>query len=430
MANTLKELKFTDLSKAQQEAFSAVKVGKSVCITGPGGTGKSQLGHYIIDNVEGIAATSSTGISAVLLGARTLHSFVGCGLCDEPVDTIVANIEKKRHVTKRLRAAKVLYIDEASMIDGKTFDKMYEIIERIRNSGYIKCKKLQYVFVGDFLQLSPISEENGFIFESVAWKKINPEVFYLTEVFRQKNEDFVKALHKIRVGNIDEDVKNLIDYGINNVAPNTLEIKPIILHTHNRMVDEENMRHYSLLKGREETYTCQDFGHEDILKMLDKNAPVPRKLSLRCGAMVMAASNIDVEAGIANGSQGVVKSFSPSGLPIVKFANGVELEVDYETWEIKQLNEERSKIAGKNVYDVIGSRRMVPLRLAYSISVHRSQGQTFDLVRADLSNCFAWGQFYTAMSRVKTKEGLYLDGADLSKIKAHPKALKFYENNK
>lgn len=425
----LKTLTYEDLSDKQKLAFKYLKDGHNVGLHGCAGSGKSALLNFAKDNLNGVVITGTTGISAISVKGRTIYSFAGVQLAQEDKDYLLEKVLLKKHVCARIRAAKILVIDEIGFLDAETFDKIHHVIEGVREKGW-KKSKLQYLLTGDFAQLNPVnSEEKGLAFESKAWAKIAPKIVNFDKIFRQTDKTFTDVLNKIRFGQVDDDVVALIERAKNNKRP-TGDIEPITIFTKNIDVDKYNKTRYDQLTGIEKTYYATDFGHEDVLKMLDKNCPAAKVLSLKVGCQVCCIANVDLDNEVANGSLGIVTGFSAAGRPIVKYKNGHQMEMEYHSWEITELDHVQTELKGKNVYKVVGSRSALALKVAYCSTAHRAQGQTFECARMDLSQVFGFGMVYSSVSRVKSEDGLYITNCDISKIRAHPKVIQFYRDNK
>ena len=408
------------MNPEQETAYADMVEGKSLFITGGGGVGKSYLIKKFYENNKfGTFMTSTTGISALDIGGQTLYSFLGIGLGQDTLEDLVKKLKKYRKV-KIWKSIKTLVIDEISMLCPTLFDKL-EAVARILRKNEKPFGGIQLILTGDFCQL-PCINGNNFCFEATSWDRCIEKTHYLKKIVRQSDAKFIEILEDVRIGAVTPKVKKtlesrMIEFDVKR------DIVPTILYTHNAQVDSINQtrlkrlidvnKHsevYKLEKKVDPTY----FGTVIIPSNLVEN------LTLTVGAQVMLTINIDVINGLANGSRGVVTGFTEdTRLPIVKFLSQTQSKtVQYYT----NIIEEK----GKFCY----SYSQVPLKLAWAITVHKSQGMTLDLVETDLSRVFEYGQAYVCLSRIKSLEGLYIKDIDYKRIKCHPKALEYYEKLK
>jgi len=426
------------MNRGQESAFNAVQEGKSIFLTGPGGTGKSYLIHRIFESTgfgitpREIALTALTGCAALLLHpkAKTIHSWAGIGLGKEPVSVLVKNIRKMRNAVKRWMSTDVLIIDEISMMTAELFEKLEEIARKVRRIDR-PFGGLQIVLVGDFFQLPPVadSQETQFIFESPVWKSMALQTCEWTEIVRQADPVFQGILNEARKGNLSpaslKILKKRMRLDINGQA-----IKPTMLFTRRAEVDLINMSHLKKLEGDRQTFKAttrflpsvtvpaDDMFLQKAIRALDMNSSYTETLTLVIGAQVMLLINKNPGEGLVNGSRGVVVGFETVDaklLPVVQFRNGLKMPIEYNTWEVG---------------DFPGvMRSQIPLRLAYAITIHKAQGATLDCALIDVGDrTFEYGQAYVALSRLKDLEGLYIHDIDASAFRAHPKVLEFYES--
>lgn len=416
------------LSEEQKQAIYAIEDGDSIFVTGSAGTGKSFLLQYLRRNYlgAGLHITASTGIAAINIGGQTLHSWSGIGLGNMPLEVTIQNLfsAKFSKLRRRIKNAKMLAIDEISMISGVTFDLLDGVFKAVRGNEQ-PFGGLQMILFGDFLQLPPVEKtgEVNFCFASEAWKNLNPRTFILKKVFRQQDQEFVNLLDNIRFGNIDESDMNLLKSRINLSDINS-HIKPTLLVTHNAQVDLINQQELKKIPEISKFFTADFIGDQAKFDFLRKNCLAYERLELKVGSQVMMLKNTYQKDGIINGSLGIIRGFSDKKeYPIVEFQNGKKLTIAPEEWALEKFDEE------KRAATIEAQMIQIPLILSWAITIHKSQGMTLDKVRCDLSKVFVDGQIYVALSRVKTIEGLYIEGLDFRRIKANKEVVEFYQKN-
>ncbi len=396
------------LSPTQEKALELIESGQNLFITGGAGTGKSFLLSYLKDRYKSeLHVTASTGIAAVNVGGGTLHSWACLGLGDRPVSDIVKFITSKRgkkHLT-RLQSVEKLAIDEVSMIRSDLFDKLDQVLQRVRDSN-LPFGGVQLLLFGDFLQLPPVVKpqeglfDMPFCFQADAWFSAEVKTHLLEQTHRQKDDHFIGLLDRLRYGNpTQEDWETLTGYQHREVYS---AIQPTILTTHNYKADQINQAHLAELEGEEKVFHWQETGDEKHIQFLKKNCLASPQLVLKEGAQVMMLKNTFAEEGIVNGSIGIVEEFTEFDIPVVRFNNGVLKEIRTEEWAVEEFNEDEGKVIKA------ATVLQFPLRLAWAITVHKSQGMTLDAIECDLEDCFVGGQIYVALSRLKSIDGLYL----------------------
>jgi ATP-dependent DNA helicase PIF1 len=402
-----------ELRDKQKKALKYLLDGYNVMLTGLSGSGKTYvLEKFVSLSSKKIGVTSLTGVSALLINGKTLHSYLGLGLVTGSVDQLVTKIKNNKYgypLTKKKiwETLEILIIDEVSMLSCELFDKI-DIIGQILRENNKPFGGIQIILSGDFLQL-PVIKNDKFCFESNNWNKNIDYCIFLDEIIRQKDTNFQKCLNEIRIGNITNEVKQILDNRTNVELKNEYGIKPSILFTHNKDVNDINEYELENLKPK------YIYEYNVKLQYCKKNITnAPDKLELCVGAQVMHLVNT---TDLVNGSRGVVIGFNEEKLPIVKFLNGIIKVIDYYEWKI---NDDDSVIKQ--------TISQLPLKLAWCFTIHKIQGSTLDYVHLSLSDSFEYGQVYVALSRVKTLDGLNIIDIDYSKIKAHPKALNFYKN--
>ena len=403
----------------QKEALDILKSGYNVFLTGAPGAGKTFLVNKYIDYLRkegvGVSITASTGIAATHMGGTTLHSWSGMGIREDLAERDIELIANKGYLRRKIKETDVLIIDEISMIKPTQFDAVNKICQYARRSSR-PFGGIQVVCSGDFFQLPPVEKDlpvqaggnrTKFVVEADIWKKMEMKVCYLDEQFRTKDKKLTKILNYIRENKAKES-KDLLFAEHKKAKP--LKHAPTKLYTHNVDVDSINSTELAKIKGQEFYYQMTSRGHEIVIENLKRSCLAPQRLVLKKGAEVMFLKN-NFEAGYVNGTQGRVVDFVAADLPVVQTNEGKKITVKYADWVIED---------GKTI--VAGISQM-PLRLAWAITVHKSQGMNLDTAEIDLSKCFLEGMGYVALSRLRTLKGLKLMGINDLAFRVNPQAL-------
>jgi hypothetical protein len=411
----------------QQEALSILKTGANVFLTGEPGSGKThtinQYADYLRSKDIEASITASTGVAATHLGGMTIHSWSGIGIKTKLDKRDLGKIVSNEYITKRVRRAKVLVIDEVSMLSPETLSMVDAICREIKQSSD-PFGGIQVVLVGDFFQLPPVvkfeAEDNGqgelidepsarFAYDSPAWKQANPTVCYLTEQYRQDDRDFLAILSAIRRNAFDSN--HLCRIETRKISRHEAPDGVPKLFSYNVDVDRVNNEILAKLSGGPREFIMSSEGPNALVAALQKGCLSPEKLVLKIGAAVMFTKNNQKE-GFVNGTLGTVLGFDKeSGCPIVKTRNERRIEVQPMDWTVEENGKVRAKIV------------QMPLRLAWAITVHKSQGMSLDEAVIDLSNVFEFGQGYVALSRVRRLSGLHLLGWNEHAFQVHPEVL-------
>lgn len=429
------------MNTQQCAAFETVKSGKNIFLTGPAGSGKSYLIREITEWSASvgkkIGVTALTGCAALLLSnkAKTLHSWAGVGLGRESADVLAASVLKNVTAKKRWKQTQILIIDEISMMTPDFFEKLDVIGKRVRGST-LPWGGIQLVLCGDFFQLPPVvrgisGEHAGpgrFAFEAAAWKSAGLVSVVLTKIERQIDPEFQTLLNECRIGSPSAKSIDLLK-SRQGLDWKSKLIRPTLLFSRNADVDVINEKNVVALAQPLRKYDAKTDIRPDPMMMrndiptgelleryvgkLDNDANYAPHLELCKGCQVMLLVNKDIEAGLVNGSRGVVVDFRGDGVPIVQFLHGDPIVVDYHDW---QSNDSPA------VW-----RLQIPLRVAYAITIHKSQGATLDCALIDIGkSTFECGQAYVALSRVRDLSGLYVWNLEPSRIIAHPTVVDFY----
>lgn len=400
----------------QKQALRILKTGANVFLTGQPGSGKTytinQYVEWLRQNGVEPAITASTGIAATHIGGVTIHSWSGIGINDYMDDEDIAELVKKPWIREKIGYAKVLIIDEISMLDAKTLDLVDRVCRKAKFEKDIPFGGIQVILVGDFFQLPPVSKTNQakFVFKSEAWEKLNPKICVLHEQHRQEDAEFLEILTAMRNG---KHTKKHIDR-LNKCVKKGSE-KPITkLFTHNGDVDVLNNNELKKIPLELKSFGMEETGVPVLCVMLKKNCLSPEVLKLKVGALVMFTRN-NFEEGYVNGTLGEVIGFekNDSGHPIIETTDGRRITPGYEEWAVKSSN-------GKSNVAAI---KQIPLRLAWAMTVHKSQGMSLDSASIDLGKAFEYGQGYVALSRVRSLEGLHLEGLNEKALMMHPEVV-------
>jgi ATP-dependent exoDNAse (exonuclease V) alpha subunit len=430
----------------QADALSILKTGANVFLTGEPGSGKTHTINQYISYLRscGIepAITASTGIAATHVGGFTIHSWSGIGIKNKLTEYDLDVISQNKNVVRRISGAKVLIIDEVSMLSATTLSMVDAVCREVKRN-FEPFGGMQVVLVGDFFQLPPIQKRSvsdedqssfidmdakvssGFAYESSVWEKAKFVICYLSEQHRQEDSDFLEFLSAIRSQCVEEKHKELLR---KRCTPKPKE-KITQLYSHNINVDSINDSELSKLKVDTKIFEMESKGRDVLVLALKRGCLSPERLVLKVGAEVMFTKNdIGQFAGSShrkyvNGTRGVVTGFDKNNnYPIIKIHSGRSVVVEPAEWRIE------------DGIRVLARITQIPLRLAWAITIHKSQGMSLDSAHMDLSQTFEYGQGYVALSRVRSLSGLYLAGLNDRALEIHPevfeKDLEFKEKSK
>ncbi|MBI4272801.1 AAA family ATPase [Candidatus Uhrbacteria bacterium] len=411
----------------QSHALSVMKTGAHVFLTGEPGSGKTYTANeyvtYLRRTGSECAVTASTGIAATHIGGMTIHSWSGIGVKTKLEKRDIDAIAKTRYVSSRVKKARTLIIEEISMLPATTLLSVDAVCRKIKQNP-LPFGGIQVIFVGDFFQLPPIIRSETaqsaqgrlikesplrFAYESTVWKEMQPRVCYLTEQHRQDDKDYLSVLSAIRSNDFKEGhlrilQKRKIEYA---AAPQGVPK----LFSHNSDVDHVNNEILSTLPARSRVFSMSSSGHPAIVSFLEKSCLSPAELHLKIGAAVMCTKNNQKE-GFVNGTLGTIEEFDQkTGYPSVRVRGGRLIDIEPMDWVVEEGGEIRAKIT------------QLPLRLAWAITVHKSQGMSLDAAVVDLSSVFEFGQGYVALSRIRRLAGLYLLGWNERAFQVHPEVL-------
>lgn len=401
----------------QKQALAVMMNGANVFLTGAPGAGKTYVLNQFIKRAERagkrVAVTASTGIAASHLGGTTIHSWSGLGIIDNLSPEDLSRFGSAGRLVKRYNSVDVLVIDEVSMLHGQRLNMVNQLAKILRGSD-LPFGGLQVVLVGDLFQLPPVSRGPGpvdFVHLSEAWSDLNPQICYITEQHRQQGSDqLLEFLEAMRLNEVTEERGEVIAGRI-GMIPGEDEVVTR-LYSHNIDVESINQKHLAAIPERSKTYLMKTKGSKAKIEQLSKGLLTPEILELKVGAEVMFVAN-NFAQGFVNGSLGRVIAFSKAGNPIVRLTNNRLITVEPHSWSLSEDGLTRAEVI------------QLPLRLAWAITIHKSQGMSLDAAEVDLSRAFTPGMGYVALSRVRSIDGLYLKGLNVMALNLHPDVHEF-----
>lgn len=408
----------------QDEALNILKTGANVFLTGEPGSGKTHTINayvrYLREHGIEPAITASTGIAATHIGGMTIHAWSGIGVRTAITEHDLDHLMQNERTVKRIRRAHVLIIDEVSMLGARTLAMVEVVCRHVRDNTHA-FGGLQVVLVGDFFQLPPIVGKDDryettidvdgpsdslsqFAYQSSAWRALNPIVCYLSEQHRQEDSGFLDILSGLRSGTVTALHRStLSSRRIKEKAPAGITQ----LFSHNADVDRINDAALAEVDAPAKHFHMQTHGSAAMVAPLVRTCLSPEDLALKVGARVMFTKN-DPQGAYVNGTTGTVVGFRSDSYPLVETTLGALVGVEPVDWSLESEGRVLAKIT------------QVPLRLAWAITVHKSQGMSLDAAVMDLSRAFEYGQGYVALSRVRTLEGLHLIGLNERALQVHP----------
>ena len=392
------------------------ETNENVFLTGKAGTGKTTFLKYLIDHCsKNIVVTAPTGVAAINAGGVTLHS-----LFQLPFEPFLPTAASKEELVRKIRLNSVrqnimrkmelLVIDEISMVRCDVLDAVDTILRSVRRRHDMPFGGVQLLYIGDLHQLQPVAQNHEwqilqeyytspFFFDSNAASEQQPLLIELNKVFRQKEEFFIKLLNKVRTNNMTEEDFEILHERYNpGFRPNE-EDHYITLTSHNKQASAINEKKLNEIISPEYKFEAEI---EDLFP--ENNYPAENELILKVGAQVMFLKNDTIQKRYFNGKIGVVKFLDHE--EIIVECDGLEINVGQEVWENSRyvLNREDGKLQ----QEIVGTFTQYPLRLAWAITIHKSQGLTFDKVMIDAGQAFSSGQVYVALSRCTNLDGIVL----------------------
>lgn len=390
--------------------------GNSVFLTGPPGAGKTYVLNRFIKTMQKrhktVAVTASTGIAATHIGGMTIHSWSGLGVRESLSEWDRERLQSNAQLVKRYNAADVLVIDEVSMLHGHRLDLVNEACKLLRKNE-LPFGGLQVILVGDLFQLPPVNrggEMVDFAHMSAAWQELNPKVCYITEQHRQQNDALLDLLQAMRRGDVNEMHEELLRERLERQPE---EGEPVTrLYSHNMDVESINQQHLAAIDSQTKLFVMQTKGATAKVEQLVKSVLAPEALELKVGAEVMFVAN-NFAQGFVNGSRGRVTGFKGNSPVVELLSNGREVVVEPHTWTLEEDGRKKAEVS------------QLPLRLAWAITIHKSQGMSLDAAEIDLSRSFTPGMGYVALSRVRSIDGVYLKGINNLALAMHPQIYEF-----
>ncbi|GMH65264.1 hypothetical protein TrRE_jg7594 [Triparma retinervis] len=442
------------LNAEQLAAESLTLNGDNIFITGAAGTGKSHLLRHLITSLKlkygdesAIAITAPTGIAATNVSGVTIHSWAGVGLAKGLPEEVVKKVMNSAQACERWRTCKVLVIDEVSMLDNQLFEKLDAVGRTVRKTPHFAFGGIQLILTGDFFQLPPVgigSWGKKFAFQSNVWGSCNMQIVLLKTVVRQEGDQaFIRLLNEFRLGNASP--SSLAALALCSVAKKPFHndgVLPTRLYCTNAKVDDENRDRLEQLPGHSISFEAGDIfraneggtsaeGRKKLLALIGKKTP--SSLKLKVGAQVVLTVNRP-SLGLVNGSRGVVVGLAQKHKIYEgdKEAFGVaagEYDLPLVQWDDGQVSPVKPSVFYQRLaQEGSVNRTQVPLKLAWALTVHKSQGMTLSQVTLLLADAFEFGQAYVALSRCTSLAGMWLSGPDITAkaIKAHPDVILFY----
>ena len=423
--------KDNDEDNAYLKVLALLQNGGNVFLTGFAGTGKSYILNKLKEKLKKkLTITSTTGIAAVNVKGQTLHSWAGVGLCRNTISNTVEKIRGRKTQLNQILKCKILAVDEISMLNIEAFEYINEVLKAIR-----ECDKpfggIQVLFIGDFFQLPPVSKEENlerrYCFDSPVWEELELKNVVLKKNYRQSEENFITALAHMRENCLNENDIKLLQGRCTEL--DTYETNILHIFSTNEEANQYNSVKFNMIDEPIRIFTASDGVYRGtklvsenltesenyILEIFSKNCRAEKDIPLKLGARVMLLVNMDFNKGLINGACGTILEFSENSI-LIKFDNGITAPIPKHKFEYYYNDR------------VVAERLQYPLKLAYGITIHKSQGMTLDKLVVDCSRIFERGQAYVAMSRVKTLDGLFIKNFEEEKVLVDSRVAKFYEN--
>lgn len=420
-----------DTNKENLQFYLASQVvnytGCNLFLTGKAGTGKTTFLKQLKETTtKNTVVLAPTGVAAINAGGVTIHSFFQLPFgpylpVDSPIFaerqatdrySLIKNLRLGKPKIELIRSLDLLVIDEISMVRADVLDAIDEVLRHYRKNPHEAFGGVQMLFIGDLFQLPPVAGDeewallrevykSPFFFHSKAIEKSRPLFIELKKVYRQSEQDFLELLNNIRHNSLTAKDWQMLQFLQQNQLTYT-DSKPITLTTHNYMADQINKQELSKLPGK-------SFVYKGVIEgdFSERALPAEKELELKVGAQVMFIKNdTDPEKRYFNGKLGRIKELSESNIVVIASDNNKEIKISKEKWS--NVRYHLNKATQRIEEEELGSFEQFPLRLAWAVTIHKSQGLTFDKVIIDAGSAFAAGQVYVALSRCRTLEGIQL----------------------
>lgn len=399
------------------------RTNQNIFLTGKAGTGKTTLLKYIRQHsFKQISVVAPTGVAAINAGGSTIHSFFQFAfnpflpaLKENGIpDFSKSNLPVLKYNSQRLnifRNLELLIIDEISMVRADMLDQIDATLRQTRKKWHLPFGGVQLLLIGDMYQLPPVVQpdewrilsevySSPFFFDSLVIRNAPPVFIELEKIFRQSEQTFISLLNKVRNNQLDESAVELLNSRYREHISAKDYSENITLTTHNRKADEINLRNLENLNGTSFTYKCKVEG-----VFSEKNYPVEEALTLKLGARVMFLKN-NTERNYYNGKIGLVTFLDKEKIKVKCEEDKVEIDLEREVWNNVSYKVDK---ATKHIEEeILGTFTHFPLQLAWAITIHKSQGLTFNKLIIDAAHSFSAGQVYVALSRCSSLEGLTL----------------------
>jgi ATP-dependent DNA helicase PIF1 len=407
-----------ELCQDQREVIKAFRDKRNVLLTGPAGTGKSVTLQAVVAEAKAqkiaYGITATTGAASVLIGGRTLHSFLGIGLATKDPKYLAEWIQIKYPAkAETLKALCFLIIDEVSMMSDELFDYISAFLKALRNNN-APFGGVKLLLSGDFAQLKSV--KGGYAFQSKEWDRCDFKVVVLTTIFRQHGDTaFTEMLQRLRIGKCSNEdyatLKTRMDAALSK------HVEPTRLYSLNADVERINATAFQKLLKTEKAiiFTTQFKDNKEESKRWAAASGIPESITLCNNAQVVVTCNVNPDEGVINGSRGRIVKLDEMHV-VLELVNGSFATIGYHELSQK-LGNERSV-----------SARFMPLKLAYALSIHKSQGMTLDCVEIDLGDSiFEYGQAYVALSRARSLDSVRIVKLSKRAFRTHPLVLQFYK---
>jgi ATP-dependent DNA helicase PIF1 len=399
----------------QAQAIKIMMSGRNVFLTGAPGAGKTYTLNKFVEQAEEkgklVAITASTGIAASHIGGTTIHSWSGMGIAEELKDEDLNYYEYNKRLVKRYKRTDILVIDEISMLHSYRLDMINKLAKHLRKNNR-PFGGMQVILVGDMFQLPPVTRGSDlfdFVHHANTWRELNLQICYITEQHRQNSEDVLLALlQAMRKNDMTDAKRSLLKKRISAKVDSDHITR---LYSHNVDVDQINQQFLNAIKKKSKHFKMKFDGNPKKVETLQRNILAQQILELKEGAEVMFVAN-NFSEGFVNGSRGKVVKFA-NNFPVVQLHNGRKITVERHKWTMKEDGV------------IVAEVKQIPLRLAWAITIHKSQGMSMDSALVDLSKAFTPGMGYVALSRVRSLEGLFLSGFNDMSLTMHEEIFEF-----